>query len=474
MNPVEDRVQAAMSAAANLAAREIPTAPPLRLPSEPAAFTPGGHAPRRWIRWAAPLAAAAVVVALAISLALIKGVQSDAVPANPVTPTNPVAPAGPGGVPRYYVALSSPGGKVNKPYQIVVGDVVTGKMLATFAPPKNTMFRSVTAAADDRTFVVSALTSSNGSFLPPAEGTVTAHWYEVRLAPGTANPARLISLPIEPQPAGPPPLFPGFTAALSGSGQKLAVAEYTAWNGTAVKVFSVATGRLLHNWTFSAPSIPPPRKDHGPDYAGAGLSLPNMTWIDGDRTLALATPDLTHLGSASELAQTVRELNVAGSASGDLLTDSNVVWVGPIVKYPADLVQSPAEDLQECAESPGSDLLISADGKTFSCAAQGPSNGYNLRFSTYPVTLDTAAAEKGRTDYRVTHAKTQNLDTPMVLWASPSGNTIIGAWNTYAKGTLTDAPNGLHIGAISHGKFTPLRFPKGVTLTSGNPSLIAW
>ena len=44
----------------------------------------------------------------------------------------------------------------------------------------------------------------------------------------------------------------------------------------------------------------------------------------------------------------------------------------------------------------------------------------------------------------------------------------------YAKGTLTDAPNGLHIGAISHGKFTPLRFPKGVTLTSGNPSLIAW
>ena len=46
------------------------------------------------------------------------------------------------------------------------------------------------------------------------------------------------------------------------------------------------------------------------------------------------------------------------------------------------------------------------------------------------------------------------------------------AWNTYAKGTLTDSVNGLHIGAISHGKFTPLRFPKDSTLF-GNPSMIA-
>jgi hypothetical protein len=76
VSSVEDRVHAAMSAAADLATREIPTAPPLRLPPGPAAGDRSRHAPRRWIRWAAPLAAAAAVVALAVSLVLIKGIQN--------------------------------------------------------------------------------------------------------------------------------------------------------------------------------------------------------------------------------------------------------------------------------------------------------------------------------------------------------------------------------------------------------------
>ena len=97
MNSVENRVHAAMSAAAHLAAREIRTAPPLRLPSGPAARARRRHAPRRWIRWAAPLTAAGAVVALAISLVLIKGVQNgSAVPSNPVTSTNPATSTNPG------------------------------------------------------------------------------------------------------------------------------------------------------------------------------------------------------------------------------------------------------------------------------------------------------------------------------------------------------------------------------------------
>lgn len=473
MNNVEDRVHAAMAAAADLAAREVPAAPPLLLPSEPAADARPGAAPRRWIRWAAPLAAAAAVAALAVSLALVKGAPNgSAAPSNSATATSPVAPAGPGGVPRYYVTLEEPGGNPDQPSHIVVGDIVTGKTLATFAPPKDTMFRSVTAAADDLTFVVSAWTSSNGSFLLPSKGTVTGSWFEVRLAPGTADPARLTVLPIAAQPADPLPLFPAFSAALSGSGQQLAVAEYTAWDGMAVKVFSVATGQLLREWTFTDPSVSPPPKNR-PNFQGAAMALPAMTWIDEDRTLALAVPDLTHLSSATAIAQTLRELNVASSASGDLLTDSKVVWVGPVVKYPADLVQSPAEVLQECTETPGGGLVISADGKTLSCTAQSPADGFTQSFRTYPITLDTTAAEQGRDDYQVTHAEALGLDTPMVLWSSPSGDTIIAGWNTYAKGTLTDAVGGLHIGVISHGKFTPLRFPPGFT-QSGDSSDIAW
>jgi hypothetical protein len=113
--------------------------------------------------------------------------NGSAVPPNATASASP-APTGPDGAPRYYVALEEPGGNPDKPYQIVVGDSVTGSTLATFAAPKNTAFRSVTAAADDLTFVVSAVTSANESFRPGDEGTVTGRWYAVRLAPGTANP----------------------------------------------------------------------------------------------------------------------------------------------------------------------------------------------------------------------------------------------------------------------------------------------
>lgn len=48
-----------------------------------------------------------------------------------------------------------------------------------------------------------------------------------------------------------------------------------------------------------------------------------------------------------------------------------------------------------------------------------------------------------------------------VLWISPSGGTVAGQWATLAQGADHFAPDGLHVGAMSHGKFTPLRFPPG-------------
>ena len=48
-----------------------------------------------------------------------------------------------------------------------------------------------------------------------------------------------------------------------------------------------------------------------------------------------------------------------------------------------------------------------------------------------------------------------------ILWISPSGDAVVGAWALAAPGTYVDEPNGLHVGVMSHGKFTPLRFPPG-------------
>jgi len=457
VNSVEDRVHAAMSAAGDLAAEEIRTAPPLRLPPKPAAGTRRGPAPRRWVRWGAPFTAAAAVVALAISLVLVKGAQNDSVvSSNPTASASTVAPTGPGGVPRYYAALTQ------NSNGIVVGDSVTGKTLATFTPPARkslkTSFRSITAADDDQTFVVSAVSYPAASVKVPsaivkATGTIT--WYVVRLAPGTAHPATLTLLPIRPQTVHGSGELVYTATAVSGSGQELAVTGFTASGGLAVRVFSVATGRLLHEWTTNDPSLTLS------DSYTQGLDGVSLTWIDVDKAIAVNTASATapsksknpFLGFGSK--NIVRELNVTGPSSGDLLADSKVVWDVQTWEYPATL-------LQACTGGRGGNQFISADGTTFGCAAvTGPGTDPNLSFLTYPLTTGPTVAKQARIDYQVTQMAKKAVSTDQALWISPSGDTIVGAWTTYAAGTLEDAPNGLHIGAMSNGKFTPLRFPPG-------------
>ena len=466
MTSVEDRVHAAMSAAAdaNLAARQIRSAPPLRLPPGPATGDRRQPAPRRWIHWAAPLAAAAAVIALAISTVLVKGAQNDgAVPLRPTASTGPAVSAGPDGVPRYYVAQ----GKGN---HVVAGDSVTGKILANLALPVRKGFTSfflgVTAADDDRTFAVTVVTYPTASLqganaLEKATGTAT--WYGIRLAPGTATPARLTSLPVTPQTVPGGQALMAVSAAISGSGKELAVTTVTPSGGLAVQVFSVAAGRLLHDWTTSDPSLSESKGNT------RGLSAqPSLTWIDGDRVLAVETTSPAPKWADTD---TVRELNVAGPSSGDLLADGKVVWS---VRTGA----SPQTLLPACAKPPNTlgtpYHLISADGTAFGCTAvTGPDTDPNLSFLTYPLTTGTAVAGKARIDYQVTQMAKKGVSTLQVLWISPSGDAIVGAWTIYAKGTLEDAPNGLHIGVMNHGKFTPLRFPPGFDQVAG-VATITW
>jgi hypothetical protein len=464
VSSAEDRFRAAMSAAADLAAREIPAAPPLRLPPEPAPGARRGRAPRpwsRWSRWTMPLTAAAAVVVLAIASVLIKDI-----PNGSVAPPNP-STVGPGGVPRYYVALTHLAtGAVAPHVGIVVGDSLTGGTLATFAPPAGTTFASVTAAADDLTFAVFAVTSSTGSFAPKAKTTLAGRWYQVRLFPGADRPARLTPLPIKPvillrdstEEAGWAALDDSFAAALSGSGTELAVPERVASLGLTVKVFSVATGRLLHDWTLSDPALTPAR--------------PSLTWIDGDKSLALLS---TRSTSAALSETAVREWPAAGPASGDLAAVSKVVW---------SLRNTPGSDttLQQCLyEAPGG-VRISADGKTFSCATSTPTvYGGHVRFYTFTLAASTTATAKGRLDAELRFR--DNLRVygylAQVLWASPSGGTLIGLWirevlNSASSLGFVLADLGPHIGVISHGRFAPVHFPAGFTLVGGSGIPIAW
>ena len=465
--------------------------PPLRLEPAAAELRSPARAPRRprggsgrqrrWWSWAAPLTAAAVVVALAIALVLVRDIPNDgAVSPSPTTST------GPGGAPRYYVALTQFSGSVQLAAGvakdtvqngIVVGDSLTGERIAKFAPPANTTFQSVMAAADDRTFVVFAVSSSTGSFGLFTKGaTLTGSWFEVKLAPGTAQPARLTPLPIKPWSWAPEHSVhdysipsPGevFATALSQDGQELAVADIppvpagdldTAQNWQEVKVFSVATGRLLHDWTEHDPSAA---------FGDTDWWVPSLTWIDGDRALVLATAH-TVLRAGTQTG-TMRRVNVAGPARGDLVADSTVIWSGELT----------ANGGYGCYAVDSWPPLISADGKTVSCTnyaelKTGPSR-WMASFDTDPLPPGAAAAIKPRFDYQVTSPLGQN-GKPLaggadmsLLWASPSGDTLIGQWHYIAS---RPPATGVHFGVISHGKFTPLRLPSSLAIAQ--PGEIAW
>jgi hypothetical protein len=395
-----------------------------------------GRGPRR--PWLTPLAAAALIVVLAVALVLIRDIPNGgAVPRQPATST------GPSGVPRYYVAINFPttdtfptqdkGGAE----KLVVGDSLTGNTLATFPLPAGETFGNVTAAADDRTFVVVTLR------FPHTGTSITAKWYEIQLAPGTADPARMTPLPIKPQTVTWSTFsLDGITSeVLSGSGKELAVAEETDTSGM-VKVFSVATGRLLHVWSTNNSSV-----------SLRGLAgAPSLTWINGDRALTVATiGGQTRLGKTYVERQTVRRLNVDGRASGDLLADSTVIRDVQVDGVSAaDAV---------CGDEGNWPPVVSQDGKTFTCTA-------GFSFITFTMTAGSAARSRATLDYSVPAAAGAGAwpKKGTVLWTSPSGATLIGEWGATredASGRLISATvgDGLHIGVISHGKFTPLRFP---------------
>jgi hypothetical protein len=123
--------------------------------------------------------AAAAVMALTISVA-IGGAAAAPIAGAAVAGTPALASA----VPKYYVAL--PGGdnfgNVPGSATAVVGDTITGKRLLTVRPSGQDKFVSVSAAADDTTFVLGGNPDPEASLPTVAPPT---DWYLVQLKPGS-------------------------------------------------------------------------------------------------------------------------------------------------------------------------------------------------------------------------------------------------------------------------------------------------
>ena len=462
MSREEDAIRTTTRAIA-ATVREVP---PLRLDPAPGGSRSAGRWSRRtWRRgnsprvrsWLAPVAAAAVVVAVAVTLVLVRGPQNGGVVPQPAL-TNSL----PGGVPRYYVAVDPAAGPGSSD-GLLMGDSVTGETLPV-TPPPHMSFESVTAAADDRTFFAFA-TETGGS-------PTTGLWFLLVLAPGTDHVISYGSTAIAQQ--------SGVVAsALSASGKYLAVAETGPTKGQRrIIVFSVATGRPLLTWsTKDAPAM-----------WNTGASPQNLlTWIDGDRAIAFTAID------ATASTQSARRLNVDGPLSGgDLIADSQLIW------------STAANTPPQCRLTPP---VISADGQTIACVTTrhpAPADRAQPVDDHLARLPGLAAGPGGRQVHRrLPGHPAGNRSRPDAagmnfaelagtLWASPSGSALIGDWAIAAAPQATTSPSGgsghsasatlrlggafagsVHVGVISHGTFTPLRLPQGI-LPLTTPQAIAW
>jgi hypothetical protein len=409
---VEDRVRTATRARADL----VTDIRPLELPADRPHRVPFAPPTRRWVGWLAPIAAAAVVIALAVTLVSTR--HSAGPPTVPATsPTvSPAIAAIEKTVPEYYAEITGPNA-------VTVGDDRTGAVVATVSPPGNVTFVGMTAAADDRTFVLDT----------QADGDGTHAWYLLRVNPGASNPTQLTPLPIATLPGA--DQIDGL--ALSPDASELAVffqpygsfstegAQKVLSGGPhgpfTLRTYSLATGQALRTWT-----TPASRSEALSSSSSATIDNEvNLTWTADGRTLGF-------LFSPFTTPTYERTLNVTGPGA-DLIADSRPVLA-----------------LTDTAPECDGWSVLTSDGKTTICginsyAPGGGCTAPKAEFALYPVSTGKLAGFLYRDQGLCATAQT------WVIWAR-SAASAIGVIAVYGKGNTPTVT----VGVLTPGKFTPL------------------
>jgi hypothetical protein len=410
---VEDRVRAAARARTDV----VQNVRPLEFPDEMPA--PVRRSPRtsRWLSWGAPVAAAALVTALALALVLLR--QADGPQPRPSAPASGATAAA--SIPRYYVELAYTG-STSAQMKAIVGDDRNGRLIADLHPTASQNFYGVTAAADDRTFVV-----MNYDNLNPQ-----TTWYLLRIAPYTAHPARLTKLPIKPVLAHVSGL------ALSPDGRELAVMYRTATTATNAKtfftVYSMSTGAALNTWRMNGPQ----NDIIGGDGNGVGL-----TWVNGDRTVDFrwAVPrQETAPGKFTLGEETLRALDVTAGGH-DLMADSRLV-----MRFPA-WVTGKRTWTAACPN-----VLAARDGNVV-CGSAGGSIVSDVE-AKLPLSYVSYSAT-GKPLHVIYRYQAPVLNASLqVLWTDPSGSHAIAQLLIALKGEKVSASD--KFGVVGGGRFTPL------------------
>ena len=355
----------------------------------------------RWAGWLAPLAAAAAVAAVVATSLVISGTF------HRQQRTGAPAASAPAGVPHYYVALRFSGAHrscCNVPTtRAAVVDTATGAVLATIAPPRPYVtFAGVTGAAADRTFVVAA----QGQGTEPV-----TQFFLLRINPA-APPAQRMRLSRLPIPAGKNGIL---TFALSPDGRSLAVADFTG-----LHIFNLPTG-AQRTWH--------------PSLGGANLGNATtdalLSWAADSRHLAFA-----YNSDTSSMGAYLLDTRAPGS---NLLAGSRRLVHAPVPGTNA---------------TPWYQVRLTADGRTVIAVLAAP-NRRNPNGAAQK--LQEFSARTGRLLRVLNYLPVWNYtDVEQVLWASPSGHTLLVANTKPYPGKRRASFLLGHAGLFTGHRFTPL------------------
>jgi hypothetical protein len=305
-----------------------------------------------------------------------------------------------------------------------VRDTFTGKTVATVPAPHGWGFASVTAAGNDRTFVLGAERPSLGE-------TVPTRWYLLRLTPGAARPATLRQLPISPQPGA----ING-TTALSPDGTMLAFATGPESSQPEVQVYSTATGALLHTWSVTSRQ-------------SQGFQVSLLSWTSEGNELAFQT-----MATAGPASVVVRLLP-AGDPGHDLLADSRPVLSLPWANSCGDSVYQGTLGVPQT-------VLVAGNGKTVVCAGSSKACPVRSHMQTMAMAIlqfPTATGKLTGTLYQISSTCQIPGAPPEVFWVNDAGTAVLGYFS-YSEGvnppTGSGAKTVVRFGLFTAGRFTAL------------------
>jgi hypothetical protein len=421
---VEDQLRAAGRAVSE----QVRDLPRLDLQAPPAAGRARARAARHWpAGWLVPVAAAVAVVMVAVTLVAVRTLAGPAGPgAGQPGPATSAALASLGQVPPYYAAITKPSANI-APTDVTIAATATGKALFTVKPPQGTAFSEVTAAADDRTFVL-AISQS------PSSTSVVQAWDLLRVSPD-ATSYTLRRLPI---PALPGTMLDGL--ALSPDGTKLAVMSSgeviqlgsVSETPATLRVYSVRTGLALHTWQTGS----------GQSYSyttATALNNPTNTisWLANGHELAFSYTLTETAGSRTTVTGVGRlDLNRPGTG---LIADS-----------------TPVVQITGWRDGTCSFLYPTADGKSALCGTVV----LPCKQSLPPLAFKAYSGVKGSFGLLYTVPAKGGVcveGTAGVLWASRSGSALVGiivsapVSSSHGPGQFTT-----DIGVLADGRWTPL------------------